>query len=90
MLSHHLAKFGVHRLCEGGDITCFICHVTTILKGLVTCGWGPLILSYHSAKCGVYRPDGTGNNGVCNISSNSSSIFNSNSNAEVRLTLYYL
>ena len=31
--------------------------------------------------CGVYRTYGTGNNGVCNISSNSNS--NSNSNAEV-------
>ena len=31
--------------------------------------------------CGAYRTYGTGNNGVCNISSNSNS--NSNSNAEV-------
>ena len=31
--------------------------------------------------CGVYRTYGTGNNGICNISSNSNS--NSNSNAEV-------
>ena len=32
ILSHHPAKFGVHRLCESGDITFFICHVTTISK----------------------------------------------------------
>ena len=38
-----------------------------------------LILSHHSAKFGVHRPYETGNNGVCNIISNS----NSNSNAEI-------
>ena len=47
------------------------------------CGRGPLILSDNPAKFGVHRPYGTGNNGVCNISSNSNSISNSNSNAEV-------
>ena len=41
----------------------------------------PLNLSYHSAKFGVHRPYGTGNNGVCNIGSNS--ISSSSSNAEV-------
>ena len=30
--SHHPLKFGVHRPCESGNITFFICHVTTILK----------------------------------------------------------
>ena len=29
ILSHHPAKFGVHRPCESGDITSLICHVTT-------------------------------------------------------------
>ena len=47
------------------------------------CGWGPLILSHHPAKFGVHRAYGTGNGGVCNIISKSSSNFNSNSNAEV-------
>ena len=42
------------------------------------CGWGPLILSDHPAKFRVHRPYGTGNNGICNISSNSNSISNSN------------
>ena len=37
------------------------------------------MLSDQPAKFGVHRPYGTGNNGVCNVSSNS----NSNSNAEV-------
>ena len=37
------------------------------------CGWDSLILSHHPAKFGVHRPYGTGNNGVCNISSNSNS-----------------
>ena len=47
------------------------------------CGWGPLSLSFHSAKSEVHRPYGTGNNGVCNVSSNSDSIFSSCSKAEV-------
>ena len=47
------------------------------------CGWGPLILSDHPAKFRVHRPYGTGNNGICNISSNSNSISNSNSNVKV-------
>ena len=32
ILTHHPAKFGVHKPCESGDITSFICHVTTISK----------------------------------------------------------
>ena len=32
MLSHHLAKFGVHTLYENGNITLFICQVITMLK----------------------------------------------------------
>ena len=50
-------------------------------------GWGPLILSHHSAKCEVHRSYATGNNDICNISSNS------NYNAEVpvlRFTNGYL
>ena len=57
--------------------------MTTILKCHVTLWMGPLILSDHPAKFRVDRPYGTGNNDVCNISSNSNSISNSNSNAEV-------
>ena len=33
--SHHPAKFWVHKPCESGDITFFICQVTTISKGHV-------------------------------------------------------
>ena len=36
VLSQELAKFRIHRPCESGDITFFICHVTTILKCHVT------------------------------------------------------
>ena len=36
VLSHELAKFRIHRPCERGDITFFICHVTTISKSDVT------------------------------------------------------
>ena len=56
-----------------------ICHVTTILKYHVTSRVGPLILSHHPDKLGVYRTYGSGDDGACNISS----YFNSNSNAEV-------
>ena len=40
VLSHKLAKFRIHRPCESGDITFFICHVTTILKCHVTLSVG--------------------------------------------------
>ena len=56
-----------------------ICHVTTVSKCHVTLWVGSSILGGHPAKFGVHRPYGTGDNEVCNISSNS----NSNSNAEV-------
>ena len=36
MLSYHPAIFGVHRPCESGNITFFICHVATISKYHVT------------------------------------------------------
>ena len=36
VLSHELAKFRIHRPCESGDITFFICHLTTISKSHVT------------------------------------------------------
>ena len=36
VLSHELAKFRIHRPCESGDITFFICHVVTISNGHVT------------------------------------------------------
>ena len=80
ILSHHPAKFGVHRPCESGDITFFICHVTSISKCHVTL---PLILNHRPARFGVHRPNGTGKNGVYSISSNSHSNSNSISNAEV-------
>ena len=83
ILSHYPAKLGVHRPCESGDITYFICHVTTNRSATWLCGWGPLILSHRPAKIGVHRPYRTGSNCICNISSNSSSNSNSNSNAEV-------
>ena len=76
IFSHYHAKLGVHRSCESEDIAFFICHVTTILKCHVTLWVGSLDL-------GVHRPYGTGNNGACNISSNSNNIPNSNSNPEV-------
>ena len=37
---HHPAKFGVHRPCEKGSKTFFICQVTTILKCHVTLWFG--------------------------------------------------
>ena len=36
VLSHELAKCRIHKPCERGDITFFICHVTTISKSHVT------------------------------------------------------
>ena len=83
ILSDHTAKLGVIGLAKV-EIYRFL-FVTWPQCWSVTwlCGWGPLNLSDHPAKFRVHRPYGTGNNGVCNISSNSSSISNSNSNAEV-------
>ena len=40
ILSHYPAKFGVHKPCESGDITFFICYVTVILKCHVTLWMG--------------------------------------------------
>ena len=58
ILSHQQAKLGVHRPCEAGDTTSFICHVTTILKYHVT-----LCVKYPhpksplvTAKFAVHRP----------------------------------
>ena len=64
--------------------------MTTISKCHVTLLVGPLILSHHPAKFGVHKTNGTGNNGVCDISSNSNfnSNFSSNSNAEVYKALF--
>ena len=55
ILGDHLAKFGGDRPCESGDITYFICHMTTdwIVEWL--CGWGVLIRSCHLAKLGICR-----------------------------------
>ena len=46
-------------------------------------GWGPFILSDRPAKFEFHRPYGAGNDDVCNVSSNSNFVSNSNSNAEV-------
>ena len=81
ILSHHPAKFGVHKPCECGDMTFFICHVTTISKCHVTLWVGSSHTKSPPCQVWVHRPYGTRNNGVCKISSNSNS--NSNSNAEV-------
>ena len=81
ILSHHPAKFGVHKPCECGDMTFLFVTWPRYRNVTWRCEWGPLILSHHPAKFGVHRPYGTRNNGVCKISSNSNS--NSNSNAEV-------
>ena len=56
ILSHHSARFGVHKPCESGDIASFICHATTWLMCNLSCGWGSLILSHHPARFGVHRP----------------------------------
>ena len=61
ILSHHPARFGIHRSWESGDTTSLICHVTKCLICQVTCGWGPLILSHHPTKFGVRRPCESGN-----------------------------
>ena len=83
ILGHHTAKFGIRKSCESGDIPVFNCHVTTISKCHVTFWVGPLIQSDCPAKLRVHRLYGTGDNGVCNVSSNSSSISNSNSNGGI-------
>ena len=36
VLCHELANFRIHRPCESGNVTFFICHVTTISKSHVT------------------------------------------------------
>ena len=56
IVSHYPAKFGVHRVCESGNITFFVCHVTMLLKFHINCGWGCLTLSHHHAKLGFHRP----------------------------------
>ena len=56
VLSHHPAKFGVHRPRESGDITSLICHVTTGWYAMWLYGWGPSILSHQPAKFGIHMP----------------------------------
>ena len=81
ILSYQPVRLGVHRPCEIGDTTFFICHVTTISKYHVTLWvWFP---HYHPPRFGAHRLCGSGNNGVCSISSNSNSNSNCSSNAEV-------
>ena len=50
VLSQELAKFRIHRSCESGDITFFICHVTTISKCHVTLRMGSSLSSHQLAK----------------------------------------
>ena len=47
-------------------------------RDFVCVGGGPVILNHHPARFGVHRPNGTENNGVYSISSNSNSNFISN------------
>ena len=61
ILSHHPAKFEIHRPWESWDITSLICHVTTRSMCHVTCGWGSLILSHHTTRFGVHRSCESGN-----------------------------
>ena len=61
ILSHHPAKFGIHRPCESRDITSLIYHVTTCLMYHVTFVWGSLILRYHPARFGAHSPCESGN-----------------------------
>ena len=61
ILSHHPAKFGIHRSWESEDITSLICHVTKWLICHVTCGWGSLILSHRPTRFRVHRPCESGN-----------------------------
>ena len=56
ILSHHTAKFGVHTLYESGNITFFICQVTTTSKYHVTLWVGCPHLRHQPAKFGVHRP----------------------------------
>ena len=59
VLSHELANLRIHRSCESGDITFFICNVTTILKCHMTLWVGSSHLkspSHQPAKFGVHRP----------------------------------
>ena len=55
-LSHHPAKIGVHRLCENGNTSYFICQVTMYWSVTWLFGWGLLILSHQTATFGFYRP----------------------------------
>ena len=59
----------------------FIYHVTMISRRQATLWVGSCHPNHNPARFGANRPCGNGNNGVCSISSNSSS--NCNSNAEV-------
>ena len=56
VLSQELAKFRIHRSCESGDITFFICHVTTISKCHANLWVGPLILSHQPTKFEIHGP----------------------------------
>ena len=56
ILSQHPAKFGVHRPCESGNITFFICPVNTYWSVTWICGWGRLTLSHNHPKFRVHRP----------------------------------
>ena len=56
ILSHHPAKFEIHRLWESGNITPLICQVTTCLMYHVIFGWGSVLQSHHPGRFGFHRP----------------------------------
>ena len=80
ILSHYPVKLGIHRPCESGDITFFICHVTISWCATWLCGWGPLILRHHPAKFRVHRP--------CESEDKTFSIFHVTTISKCHLTLW--
>ena len=57
ILSHHPAKFKIHRSCESWDITLIFVMWPRYRNVTWLCWWGPLILSHHPAKFGVRRQE---------------------------------
>ena len=50
ILSHHLAKFGVHRPCGSGDKRFLFVTWPRYRSVTWLVGWGPLILNHHPAR----------------------------------------
>ena len=61
ILSHHPAKFGIHRPWENEDIASLICHVINWSICHVTCGWSSFILSHQLTWFGIHRLCESGN-----------------------------